>query len=149
MNTKNKIFDKNEKVVEHIKLLNGFSGYIQFSNKKIAHEDIFYNTSIDLKNEKGFICEAHFCDDKNSICIRQINNLWYMSVSDISNLEKEDIKIYKSIGIDGFKKNIKLAQIWEEKEDEMCENFKVKRLQKLVFAGFTDEEGEKNDNSTI
>lgn len=149
MNAENKIFDKNEKVVEYINLLNGFSGYIQFSNKKIAHEDIFYNTNIHVKNAKGFIYEAHFCDDKNSICIKQINNLWYMSVSDISNLEENDIQIYKSRDIDGFKKNVKLAQIWEEKEDEMCENFKVKKLQKLVFAGFTDEKGEKDDNSTI
>ena len=29
-----------------------------------------------------------------------------------------------------------MAQIWEEVEDKECENMKVKKLKKVVFAGF-------------
>lgn len=142
MNPENKIFGKNEKAVEYINSLNGFSGYIQFSNKDIRKQDIFDGATIDIESEDGFIYEAHFCDNKNSICIRQINSLWYVSISDISQVKKEDTQIYKSRVIKSFEKNIKMAQVWEEKEDEMCENFKVKKLQRLVFIGFTDEKGD-------
>lgn len=130
----NQIFNQKEKVIDFINSLNGFNGYVQFSDRKILQKDIFDKQSLQVDNEEGFVYEAHFCDDKNSLCIRQINNLWYMSVSDISQIDKKDIQIYKA----KFDKKVKMAQIWESKEDEMCENFRVKRLQKVVFAGFAE-----------
>lgn len=130
----NQIFNQKEKVIDFINSLNGFNGYVQFSDRKILQKDIFDKQNLHVDNEEGFVYEAHFCDDKNSLCIRQINNLWCMSVSDISQIDKKDIQIYKA----KFDKKVKMAQIWESKEDEMCENFRVKRLQKVVFAGFAE-----------
>lgn len=150
MKLENKIFDKNEEVMEYINSLSGFSGYIQFSNREIQKQDIFDNEKIAIQSDdnKSFIYEAHFCDSKSSISIKQINGSWYVSMSDISTLEDDDIQIYQT-SVNSLKKNIKMAQIWVSKKDEMCENFEVKKLQRVVFAGFQDEKGEKNDNSTI
>lgn len=150
MKLENKIFDKNEEVMEYINSLSGFSGYIQFSNREIQKQDIFDNEKIAIQSDdnKSFIYEAHFCDGKSSISIKQINGSWYVSMSDISTLEEDDIQIYQT-SVNSLKKNIKMAQIWISKKDEMCENFEVKKLQRVVFAGFQDEKGEKNDNSTI
>ena len=38
---------------------------------------------------------------------------------------------------------IKMAQIWEEENDRLCENLPVLRLQKTVFAGFVKDEKDK------
>jgi len=31
---------------------------------------------------------------------------------------------------------LKMAQIWEESDDELCENMPVKKLKKVLFTGF-------------
>lgn len=38
------------------------------------------------------------------------------------------------MGIDNLK--VRMAQIWEEREDNLCEGMKVKKLKKVVFIGF-------------
>jgi CRISPR type III-associated protein (TIGR04423 family) len=35
-----------------------------------------------------------------------------------------------------------MAQIWREEPDELCEGMSVKKLQKVVFAGFEEKKGE-------
>jgi CRISPR type III-associated protein (TIGR04423 family) len=133
-------------IINYINNLDGYEGYVQFSNRRIDIEkDIFQNGKrVDIKDESGFIYEAHFSNKLKSISIKQINSYWIINETDISNIDltnndNKNIEIY--IGIDNLK--IKMAQIWEEKEDALCENMKVKQLKKVVFVGF-----ERNLNDT-
>ena len=123
--------------------LKGYQGYVQFSDRSIDKtKDIFLETDPNITDEKGFIYEAHFCNDKESISIKQINDRWLISKTDISNIDGTDIQEYLT-DIKEFNYKVKMAQIWEEENDPLCENMKVKKLKKVVFAGF---KGEKNDN---
>jgi len=129
-----------EEVIEFINSLDGYSGYVQFSHRPIDKiKDIFIDKNPKINNENGFIYEAHFCNGKESISIKQINNEFLLSRSDISNIKEDDIQIYIS-DIAGFDYKIKMAQIWKSELDELCDSMKVMKLQKVVFAGF--EKGE-------
>ena len=137
-----------KEVIDYINKLKGYQGYVQFSHRRIDKtKDIFVETDPRITDEKGFIYEAHFYNEKEkkSISIRQINNKWFVSETDISNIDDNDIQEYLT-DIEKFNYKVKMAQIWEEENDPLCENMKVKKLKKVVFAGF---KGEKNDNSTI
>ena len=123
--------NKNE-VVTLINELEGYEGYVQFSNRPIEGK---WCGPIDEK-EEGFVYEAHFCNGKESLAIRQINDVWLLSRTDISDVPEEDKQTYES----KFGKVI-MAQKWEDEKDELCENMFVKRLKKVVFAGFAG--GEK------
>jgi len=126
-----------EEVVEYINSLNDYRGYVQFSHRAIdKNRDIFVDKNPDIKNEDGFIYEAHFCNSNNSLMIRQINSSWLVSQTDISKVSTVDMQNYLS-DIEEFVYNIKMAQIWEEESDELCENMSVKKLKKVVLAGFT------------
>jgi CRISPR type III-associated protein (TIGR04423 family) len=124
----------NDKVISYIKELQNYEGYIQFSDEKIRNSDIFTKED-DIANKltptKGFVYEAHFCNGVESISVKQVNAEWFISKTDISNISSEDTQVYFAHG-----KNVKMAQIWEEKADEFCEGMLVKKLQKVVFAGF-------------
>jgi len=129
-----------EEVIEFINSLDGYSGYVQFSHRPIDKiKDIFIDKNPKINYENGFIYEAHFCNGKESISIKQINNEFLLSRSDISNIKEDDIQIYIS-DIAGFDYKIKMAQIWKSESDELCDSMKVMKLQKVVFAGF--EKGE-------
>ena len=120
-----------EEIIEYINNLKNYQGYVQFSDTKIRDCDIFKNyQDIKLTNTDGFVYEAHFYNGTDSIAIRQINDTFY--INEEENVSLEDTQIY--IGIDNLK--IRMAQIWEEKEDNLCENMKVKKISKVVFAGF-------------
>jgi len=131
-----------EEVVEYIKTLQGYEGYVQFSHRPIDRsKDIFVDgKEVDIKDEEGFIYEAHFYNGVESIQIRQINNGWLVSKTPIENISGVDIQSYLS-NIEEFNYKIKMAQIWESKNDPLCENMPVLKLQKVVFAGF--EKGEE------
>jgi len=127
-----------EEVINYINGLKGYEGYVQFSDSKIRECDIFKGfQDIELTPTKGFIYEAHFYNDKdkNSITIRQINDSWLVSTTNISNIEKKDTQSYLS-DIKDFNYKIRMAQIWEAKPDDLCEGMEVKKLTKVVFAGF-------------
>ena len=135
-----------EEIVDYINTLKGYQGYVQFSHRPIDKEkDIFIDKSPKVENENGFVYEAHFYNGTDSITIKQINDDWL--VDEVTNRPLEDTKTY--IGINNLK--IKMAQIWEEEEDLLCElekddkgrttkGFKVKKLKKVVFAGFEEEQ---------
>jgi CRISPR type III-associated protein (TIGR04423 family) len=124
-------------IIEYINSLKGYEGYVQFSHRKLNIEkDVFKDKDPSIKDESGFVYEAHFCNASESIMIRQINNQWFVSVTDISTIPNEDTQTYKAVG----NYMIKTAQVWESEVDNLCENMKVKKLQKVVFAGF--EKGE-------
>ena len=132
-----------EEITNYINNLKGYEGYIQYSHRKIdKNKDIFINKAIKVDNENGFVYEAHFSNKTNSISIKQINDKWLVSQSDISNIKEEDTKEYESIiG------TIQMAQIWEIEKDELCENMETNKLKRNVFVGFM--KGALNDNSTI
>jgi CRISPR type III-associated protein (TIGR04423 family) len=121
-----------EEIVEYINSLDGYEGYVQFSDRPI--EDIWTQRSnISVDPKEGFVYEAHFCNGTESIAIKQVNGEWLVSTTQISEIDNEetDIETYYA-----HEKNVKMAQIWQEETDEVCEGMKVKKLQKVVFAGF-------------
>jgi len=121
-------------VITYINSLDGYEGYVQFSHRPIdMTKDIFMQNSPKVEDESGFIYEAHFSNGTESIAIRQINDSWLVSQTNIENIELETY-----YGIDKLKVN--MAQVWEVQSDELCEGMEVKKLSKVVFAGF--EKGE-------
>ena len=128
--------DTKQQVIEYINDLQNYQGYVQFSHRPIEKtKDIFLDNNPQVENEDGFVYEAHFCNDKQSISIRQINDSWLVSKTDISNISNSDIQEFIT-DIEKFNYKVKMAQIWEEDDDPLCENMKVKKLKKVVFAGF-------------
>lgn len=116
-------------VVEYINTLEGYEGYIQYSDRKI--EDIWTNKSNIVCDPKdGFVLEAHFFNGTDSIVIRQINDIWLVDESKNISLDYTKTFYIKN----GLKAN--MAQIWEIENDPLCEDLEVKKLKKVVFAGF-------------
>lgn len=113
-----------------------YEGYVQFSHRPIDKEkDIFHNgKKVEIRDEGGFVYEAHFCNGTESISIKQINNDWLVSTTSLSEVKNRQTDIQTYHAINGLK--VKMAQIWEEEEDEFCENMSVAKLKKVVFAGF-------------
>jgi CRISPR type III-associated protein (TIGR04423 family) len=136
---KNKyLHEEKEILIKDINELQGYQGYVQFSHRPIEKsKDIFLDNNPQIEDEEGFIYEAHFCNGKESIAIRQINDGWFLSKTDISNIDKNDMQEFIT-DISDFNYKVKMAQIWEEVEDELCENMPVKKLKKVVFAGFVN-----------
>ena len=130
-----------------IKIINekykDYEGYVQFSHRPIDKEkDIFFEgKKVNISDEDGFIYEAHFYNGQDSITIKQINDYWLVDKEE--NTPLNDKQIYLS-AIKDFNYNVKMAQIWEEVEDKLCEGMKVKKLKKVVFVGFKKEI--QNDN---
>jgi len=121
--------DKTE-ILKYINSLRGYEGYVQFSNRPI--EDIWTQKSdISVDAKDGFVYEAHFSNGVESISIKQVNATWLVCVTEIANIKEEDTEIFHAL-----EKNVKMAQIWEEVADPLCEDMKVKKLQKVLFAGF-------------
>lgn len=133
--------NKNE-IVEFINSLSGYVGYIQFSHRAIDKDkDIFLkDRAVKIEKEEGFIYEAHFCNDQESISIKQVNASWFVSKENLSQIEPEDTQDFIS-DIKDFNYRIKMAQVWKEEADYFCEGMMVKKLKKVVFLGFTG--GEK------
>ena len=129
-----------EEIIDYInENLQNYQGYVQFSHRKIKKEkDIFPAGNVHVEDEAGFIYEAHFYnkDKKESIQIRQINDSWIVSTTTLD--EKEfDITEEKFIAdIQEFPYEVKMAQLWKAEPDELCEGMDVKKLKKVVFAGF-------------
>lgn len=130
-----------EQLKDFYENLNGeFEGYIQMSNEKL--DKILSSKQIlpsweDLYKNKNFIFEACFFDGDRSITIRQINNAFVVIDGKLSNYENktEEIFIAKSLE-NNVKFKAKITQIWEEKEDENCENLQVLKPTLLLFSGF-------------
>ncbi len=134
----NKIMKTKQEAINYINSLEGYQGYIQFSHRPIDREkDICLAGEVKKidESENGFIYEAHFCNGIESIQIRQVNDSWLVSTTDISNVDENDTQKYIS-DIENFPYDVKMAQIWEAKEDPLCEGMQVKKLTKVVFTGF-------------
>ena len=119
-----------DEVIDYINNLKGFRGYVQFSHRPLdLAKDIFTDNDPKVDNENGFIYEAHFANENEYITIKQSNNSWAVDRGSLKNIE-----IQKFYGIAGNK--VKMEQIWQEESDELCEDMLVKKLKKVVFAGF-------------
>jgi len=122
-------------VIEFINSLSGYEGYVQFSHRAIDIEkDLFLETNPKVEDEEGFVYEAHFENGIESIAIRQLNESWLVSTTDITNAERETFYAIADL-------KVNMAQVWEAKKDALCENMDVMKLEKVVFAGF--EKGDK------
>ena len=108
-----------------------YEGYVQFSHRPIdIKKDVFRNgKKVEINDESGFIYEAHFCNGAQSIAIKQINDSWLISTTKIND---KDTQTYQAIN----QLKVKMAQIWEEENDPLCENMPALKLNKVVFAGF-------------
>jgi CRISPR type III-associated protein (TIGR04423 family) len=134
-------YDSEKKLIEKLNayLNDGYEGYVQFSGCAIDKDCIFEpNSKKEIPIDKaGFIFEAHLFRDTNSIGVKHIDKEWYI---DETTIDSNEIKTYRG----KLKKNIKMSQIWEAKEDEFCEGFEVLKLKKVVFAGFEAVQGGKS-----
>jgi CRISPR type III-associated protein (TIGR04423 family) len=129
----------NIEIIEYINTLDGYRGYVQFSHRPIDKErDIFVDSNPVVEDEEGFVYEAHFCNDSESITIKQINENWLISKSDISSISHDEINGYIT-DIENFNYKVKMARIWEKEQDPLCEDMEVKKLKKVVFLGFEGE----------
>jgi len=118
-------------IIDYINTLKDYEGYIQMSDNPIS--DIREKFSdISFTPKSGFAYEAHFFNGTDSISVRQINDSWF--VDETKNISLEDTQHY-------FSKygKVRMAQIWEEEIDPLCENMPVMKLKKVVFAGFKGE----------
>jgi len=119
-------------IIEYINTLTGYEGYVQFSHRPIDIEkDVFIGRDPKVEDEAGFVYEAHFTNTQESIVVRQINDVWMVSSTNIENVETE---IFHAIG----DLKVKMAQVWTTESDALCEGMDVIKLQKVVFAGFAE-----------
>ena len=139
-------FNDKENLIKDIKQLQGYDGYVQFSDTKIRSCDIFHNENIATKINPtdGFVYEAHFYnkDKKESIQIRQINDSWIVSTTTLDDKEFDITEEEFIADIQEFPYKVKMAQLWKAEPDEYCAGMDVKKLKKVVFAGFV--KGGKN-----
>jgi len=126
--------NKEISMIEYINNLKGYQGYVQFSHRAIDLKKDIFPRKDDIKDEKGFIYEAHFYNGIDSITIKQVNDSCLISKTYIPNIKDEDRQTYIS-EVEGCS-NIIMAQIWEATPDELCEGMEVMKLKKVVFAGF-------------
>ena len=119
-------------------LKGNYEGYIQMSDSRIEH--IFQDASPlpewhSLHNGVNYILELALYEpeSKNSILIRQANENWVVLEKILTDQEIKDADNFYTI-----KDNVKakIAQIWEEQEDEFCLGLKTLIPQTLLFAGF-------------
>ena len=130
--------------------LNGkYEGYIQLSDKRI--EDLFLSPTELPKWDKiissrNFIYEAAFFDEKNnvSVLIRQVDDKWLVNTVDF-NKKDDKTEITEEFFIAKTKNTprVKIKNIWQEQEDELCNGFPVLKHIYSAFAGF--EKGGRND----
>ncbi len=132
-------YTNQDEVIAVLNALNGYEGYVQFSNRQIEDKDVFRDGSIHIvpPEENALLYEAHFFSPttttttENSITVRYINGSWYLDETSTAEATGEDIQSYQShYGV------VNMAQIWEAVEDEDNHDFKALKLSKVVFAGF-------------
>jgi len=137
-------YSKKSDVIDYINTLEGYRGYVQFSHRSIVKEDVFEDRNPCVKDEQGFVFEAHFFNGKESIMIRQQNAYWVVLLTPILDIDSKDIEYFaleKTTHLEKIQSNwVKMVQIWTEERDPLCEDMEVLKLQKVVFAGFSVEE---------
>ena len=135
-----------EEIIDYINGLSGYEGFVQFSHRPIdIKRDVFIGSNPKVEEEEGFVLEAHFFNETDSVTVRQINDIWMVDES--HNILLDDVATYHAIG----DLKINMAQQWKPQEDDNCADMEVMKLEKVVFAGFwiDEKKGEQDDNSTL
>jgi CRISPR type III-associated protein (TIGR04423 family) len=134
-------YTQQQDLIDALKKLEGYEGYVQFSHKEL---EIIKPIEIKTPNESNvFLVEAYYCNktEKKSIAVRYYAGAWYWEDDiDLSKAEGNDIQTYQT----KYDENAILSQVWIAEDDEYCNNWKVKKLKKVVFSGFIDTAGGKS-----
>jgi len=133
-----------EEIKNYLENLEGFDGYVQISNREFDKDkDIFINKKIQINDKEGFIVEAAFSNGKKSIMVNFINGEWIVNEYELNNKHIEFMEF--NTRIKDFNKKIKMAQIFEETEEEISdingenrESIKTLIFKTSVFAGFKE-----------
>jgi CRISPR type III-associated protein (TIGR04423 family) len=121
-----------------------YEGYVQLAGARIEH--LFREPSVlpdwdALHQDGGFIYEMALYDpdQKESFLIRQIDEAWhwieYHGI-DWERCDKVDKGLYYSVFDDHNRKELRMVQLWEEREDPISTGFRSLELTAVVFAGF-------------
>lgn len=122
-----------------------YQGYIWYSDSD--HPETFNGDEELDPNENPFIIEGNLWDEatSTSISIRYIDGKYYIHRTVLTPEEvngKTDhstVKTFVAHRIDGYT-YLRFVQLWETREDPMCEGMEVLEPSKLVFIGFTNSE---------
>ena len=119
-------------------------GYIQLSDSRITEDKLYLTPKIlpEWNNntyKSNFIYEAAFFDEKSniSILIRQIDDKWLVNTVDFNKKDnKTEITEEFFIAKTENTPRVKMKNIWQEQEDELCNKFHVLKHVYSAFAGF-------------
>ena len=126
-----------------------YDGYIQMSDAPLQ---ILANEALPswdaLHNGANFIFEAaFFCkQSEQSISIRQFNDEFLFISVNLRDFAEKEFEHF--IALNG--KLARICQIWQAERDENCLNLPVLKPKFTLFAGFVENQDEKNaENSAF
>lgn len=118
-----------------------YQGYIWRSDSD-SPEVLTGDKNDDMLDPKdnSFIIEGNLWDEATgaSISIRYIDGRYYIHRTTLTTEDLKNDKKYVAHRIDGYK-YLRFVQLWETREDPMCEGMEVLEPSKLVFIGFTND----------
>ena len=136
--------DREELRQKYEALQGKYEGYIQLSGSRIEH--IFREPSVlpdwdALHKDGGFIYEMALYDPekKKSLLTRQIDDTWHWleyEGIDWESFEEDDRRTHYSVFDAHNRKELRMVQLWEEREDPVSTGFMALELTAVVFAGF-------------
>lgn len=121
-----------------------YQGYIWRSDSdspEVLTGDKAYGGFTPDPSENPFIIEGNLWDEATgvSISIRYIDGRYYIHRTTLTGeTDHSTIKKYVAHRIDKYK-YLRFVQLWESREDPMCEGMEVLGPSKLVFIGFTND----------
>lgn len=121
-----------------------YQGYIWRSDSdspEVLTGDKAYGGFTPDPSENPFIIEGNLWDEATgiSISIRYIDGRYYIHRTTLTGeTDHSTIKKYVAHRIDEYK-YLRFVQLWESREDPMCEGMEVLGPSKLVFIGFTND----------
>lgn len=121
-----------------------YQGYIWRSDSdspEVLTGDKAYGGFTPNPSENPFIIEGNLWDEATgvSISIRYIDGRYYIHRTTLTGeTDHSTIKKYVAHRIDEYK-YLRFVQLWESREDPMCEGMEVLGPSKLVFIGFTND----------
>lgn len=121
-----------------------YQGYIWRSDSdspEVLTGDKAYGGFTPDPSENPFIIEGNLWDEATgvSISIRYIDGRYYIHRTTLTGeTDHSTIKKYVAHRIDEYK-YLRFVQLWESREDPMCEGMEVLEPSKLVFIGFTND----------
>ncbi len=125
-------------------LIDKYEGYVQMSDSRIKSEHLFKTAQIlpkweELHNEVNYILEMALFNptSRQSILIRQQNSKWLVMDRELKQKEIDNSDSFFTLTEKTPK--MKMAQIWEEEENEFCLDMQVLEPKYLLFAGFEKE----------